>query len=60
MDTFAHEFVELAVAPELPGPLPVMESFRRYRTGLEDRCESRSAAVLHPIASCGARDQWSR
>lgn len=46
-----HEFIELASAPELPGPLPQMESFRSYRAGLEDRCESRSAEALHPIGS---------
>lgn len=44
-----HEFVEIASAPQLPGPLPQMESFRRYRAGLEDRCESRSAEALHPV-----------
>ncbi|MGH3520627.1 MAG: hypothetical protein ACRDQ7_25300 [Haloechinothrix sp.] len=48
-----HEFIEIAAAPELPGPLPQMESFRRYRLGLENRCESRSSEYLHPATSYG-------
>lgn len=48
-----HEFVELAFAPELPGPLPTMDSFRRYRADLEARCESRSATELQPVAHYG-------
>lgn len=46
-----HEFVELASGPELPGPLPQMDSFRPYRANLEDRCASRSAEALRPIGS---------
>ncbi|MGQ0575876.1 MAG: hypothetical protein ACT4RN_16975 [Pseudonocardia sp.] len=46
-----QEFIELASASQLPGPLPQMESFRRYRANLEDRCESRSAEALCPIGS---------
>ncbi|MBQ1043199.1 MULTISPECIES: hypothetical protein [unclassified Micromonospora] len=36
-----RSFVEVATAPELPGPLPQLESFRRFRAGLEERCEER-------------------
>ncbi|TWG07659.1 hypothetical protein [Saccharopolyspora dendranthemae] len=48
-----HDFVELAAAPELPGPLPGMVSFQRFRAGLEDRCESRTTGFLHPVGSYG-------
>lgn len=44
-------FVEWAAAEELPHPLPRLESFRRYRAGLEERCEEREFLELHEVAS---------
>ncbi len=34
-----RSFVELVEGPDLPQPLPQLESFQRYRIGLDDRCE---------------------
>ncbi|PZF89072.1 hypothetical protein [Micromonospora deserti] len=48
-----RSFVDIALAPELPGPLPQMESFRRYRAGLEDRCEERSTSGFTTVGSYG-------
>jgi len=31
--------VEFVEGPELPEPLARLESFQRYRVGLDDRCE---------------------
>ncbi|MER7417522.1 hypothetical protein ABT346_12190 [Micromonospora peucetia] len=45
--------MDIAVAPELPGPLPELESFRRYRPGLEDRCEQRSTSGFRVLGSYG-------
>ena len=36
------EFIEVATGDPLPGPLPTLAAFQRYRAGLEARCESRS------------------
>ncbi|MFI7488789.1 hypothetical protein ACIBXA_10460 [Micromonospora echinaurantiaca] len=38
---------------ELPGPLPSLESFRRYRAGLEDRCEERATFDFTVVGSYG-------
>ncbi|MER7460107.1 hypothetical protein [Micromonospora sp. NPDC126480] len=46
-------FVDIALAPELPGPLPRLESFRRYRAGLEDRCLERSTSGFTEVGSYG-------
>ena len=35
------EFIEVATGSPLPGPLPTLAEFQRYRVGLEARCESR-------------------
>ncbi|MEU1750179.1 hypothetical protein [Micromonospora arida] len=48
-----RSFVDIAVGPELPGPLPGMESFRRFRVGLEGRCEERSSAGFTVAGSYG-------
>ncbi|MEU2666709.1 hypothetical protein [Micromonospora sp. NPDC007220] len=48
-----RSFVDVAVALELPGPLPELESFRRYRPGLEDRCEQRSTSGFRVLGSYG-------
>jgi hypothetical protein len=45
------EFVDIASAPLLPGPLPRLESFQRYRAELEERCEWMVAEELHQVAS---------
>lgn len=37
--TGTRTFVEFVEGPELPEPLPQLESFQRYRVGLDDRCE---------------------
>lgn len=39
--TGTREFVEVATAHPLPGPLPTLPTFQRYRSGLDDRCETR-------------------
>jgi hypothetical protein len=48
-----RSFVDIAMAPELPGPLPGLESFRRYRPGLEDRCEQRTTSGFTVLGSYG-------
>ncbi|PZG23053.1 hypothetical protein C1I95_04075 [Micromonospora craterilacus] len=48
-----HRFVDVAMGPDLPGPLPELESFRRYRAGLEERCEQRSTAGFTVLGSYG-------
>ncbi|MER7336025.1 MULTISPECIES: hypothetical protein [unclassified Micromonospora] len=47
------ETILITVAPELPGPLPGLESFQRYRPGLEDRCEQRSTSGFTVLGSYG-------
>lgn len=32
-------FIEFVEGPDLPHPLPQIESFQRYRADLDDRCE---------------------
>ena len=41
-----NEFVEIASAPRLPGPLPTLPSFRRYRADLESRCSRRDFDIV--------------
>ncbi|SCG61310.1 hypothetical protein GA0070609_3703 [Micromonospora echinaurantiaca] len=48
-----RSFVDVAMGPELPGPLPSLESFRRYRAGLEDRCEERATFDFTVVGSYG-------
>ncbi|MFG2103766.1 hypothetical protein ACGFJ5_24575 [Micromonospora echinaurantiaca] len=45
--------MSVAIGPELPGPLPSLESFRRYRAGLEDRCEERATFDFTVVGSYG-------
>jgi hypothetical protein len=45
------EFVDIASGPRLPEPLPRLESFQRYRAGLEERCERMVSEELHEVAS---------
>lgn len=44
-------FIEFVEGPALPQPLPRIESFQRYRAGLDDRCEDREFLELQPIGS---------
>ncbi|MBX7267948.1 hypothetical protein KIF24_19185 [Micromonospora sp. Llam7] len=46
-------FVDIAMGPELPGPLPLLESFRRFRAGLEERCEQRDTVAFTVLGSYG-------
>lgn len=46
-------FVELVEGPDLPHPLPLLESFRRYRAELDERCEGRTFTELRVVASFG-------
>lgn len=41
-------FVEIVIGADLPGPLPSIESFQRYRVGLDARCDGpREFIELH-------------
>lgn len=44
-------FVDFVVGEDLPGPLPRLQSFRRYRAGLDERCDERDAAELYVVGS---------
>lgn len=46
-----HSFVDIAASPTLPGPLPELETFRRYRADLDQRCDERIASELHPVVA---------
>lgn len=46
-------FVDIAIGPDLPGPLPGLESFRRFRSGIEDRCDERIASPFTEVGSYG-------
>lgn len=46
-----RSFVDIALGPDLPGPLASLGSFRRYRAGLDARCEERVASELHEVAA---------
>lgn len=57
--TGTHTFVEFVEGPDLPQPLPQIESFQRYRAGLDDRCEpDREFAELQHIGSFSP-SQWA-
>ena len=44
-------FLEIAIDPNLPGPLPGLGSFARYRAGLEDRCSDREAIEIQQVGA---------
>ncbi|MGC5053069.1 hypothetical protein ACLQ2S_16635 [Micromonospora sp. DT48] len=46
-------FVDVVMGPDLPGPLPSLESFGRFRAELEGRCEQRSTAEFTVLGSYG-------
>jgi hypothetical protein len=47
----SREFVEVATGAPLPGPLPNLPSFRRYRADLEARCETRQFDDVQPVGT---------
>jgi len=47
----SREFIEVTVGAPLPGPLPDLPSFRRYRADLDTRCETRQFHDVEPIGS---------
>lgn len=44
-------FVDFVAGENLPEPLPRLESFRRYRASLDERCDERFASELHEVGS---------
>lgn len=54
------EFVEIAVGPDLPGPLPGLPAFQRYRVGLDERCEERVTAELCEVETYAGPDSGHR
>ncbi|GIJ28014.1 hypothetical protein Vqi01_31760 [Micromonospora qiuiae] len=48
-----HSFVDVAMGPELPGPLATLESFRSYRAALEESCEQRDVSEFTVLGSYG-------
>ncbi len=46
-------FVELVAGEDLPHPLPALESFRRYRAGLDERCVQRSFTEVTEVGRFG-------
>jgi hypothetical protein len=51
----SRDFIEVATGAPLPGPLPDLRSFRRYRAGLEDRCEKRQYDAVELVGSFPSR-----
>ncbi|MBQ1024269.1 hypothetical protein [Micromonospora sp. C95] len=46
-------FVDVVIGPDLPGPLPSLEAFGRFRAGLDERCEQRSTTEFTVLGSYG-------
>ncbi|MFF5214307.1 hypothetical protein [Micromonospora sp. NPDC000442] len=46
-------FVDVVMGPDLPGPLPSLESFGHFRAELDERCEQRSTAEFTVRGSYG-------
>ncbi|GIJ10290.1 hypothetical protein ACFFMR_02495 [Micromonospora andamanensis] len=46
-------FVDVVMGPDLPRPLPSLESFSRFRAELDERCEQRSTAEFTVRGSYG-------
>jgi hypothetical protein len=44
-------FVDFVAGDDLPGPLPRLEAFRRFRADLEERCDERVASELREVGS---------
>lgn len=47
------EYLDVAVGPELPGPVGELASFQDFRTGLEDRCDARTADTVELLHAYG-------
>jgi len=45
------DFVDIAIGPALPGPLPGLAAFQRYRRDLESRCDERVVSDLRVVES---------
>lgn len=45
-------FVDLVIGPDLPHPLPGLETFQRYRARLDDRCDE--MPVMTELAEIGS------
>ena len=58
--TFQREdnltFVDIALGANLPGPLPQLEAFRRFRANLDERCDERIADEFIEIGSLAYGD----
>jgi len=46
-------FVDIAWGKDLPGPLPQLEAFRRFRADLEERCDERVVTEFTEVDSYG-------
>ncbi len=46
-------FVDIAVGPDLPGPLPQLQAFRDFRADLEQRCDERIVTEFVEVGSFG-------
>lgn len=44
-------FVDVVIGADLPGPLPRLESFQRYRADLDERCDERTAVEFQEVGS---------
>jgi hypothetical protein len=45
-------FLDIAIAPQLPGALSDLDTFREYRADLEDRCQER--IVIDDVEQVGS------
>lgn len=51
----SREFVEVAIGHPLPGPLPEMPAFTRYRASLDDRCETKRFDMAEVVGTYASR-----
>jgi len=51
----SREFVEVAIGHPLPGPLPELPAFTRYRVSLDDRCEAKQFDMVSTVGSYTSR-----
>ncbi|GAT66685.1 hypothetical protein HS048_13405 [Planomonospora sp. ID91781] len=50
----SRDFIEIATGHPLPGPLPGLPAFQRYRADLDDRCETRRFDNVTLIGAFGS------